>query len=544
MVEAQEAPLHVVGGARHAGRVELGLHPVDPPARQERHERPGALAVPELQDRRVPRGEGVPARGRLVLLPHLAQVAPVHGEAPCVVDRGLGRGHAPHEVARAVLEHGRGLPDRDALAAAGSSGPRAARAARPASTAAEQAPGDPGPQALGLPRRRHELGRRRLARRDGRLERVAAGQHRGDDERRGGAAPRLLLEAGEDRPLDRGVETGHEGRRLDRPLVAVLAHELGQGLALEGAAARVELVQHEAEGVDVAADADLAALQLLRRHVARRPRAHVLLAERLGEAGQAEVGDAHVALAVEHEVRGLEVPVQHALLVRGGEPGAELSRDVEGLVGRQTADAPQERREVLAVHQLHGQEEVALRLPHVVHAADRRVGDLPGHPDLAVEPGEPLAVRVEAVGKELEGDRLVELQVVGPVDLAHPAAAEEPGDAVAPRQDRPGHEPLAARAPRTRSRGFAPGPAKASARRSPGAGGGAGRAVGDVQAGPAGRTRPVGRAQRCRAAWTGEGHLRDSTVWIRRSERKKCRPGRGIASAAGKECRPAAGVRS
>ena len=212
---------------------------------------------------------------------------------------------------------------------------------------------------------------------------------------------------------------------------------------MEGTAAGVELVEHEAERVDVAADADLAALQLLRRHVAGRPRTHVLFAERFGEAGQAEVGDAHVALAVEHQVRGLEVPVEDTLLVRGGEPRAELPRDVERLVGRQPADAPQERREVLAVHQLHGQEEVALRLPHVVHPADRRVRDLPRHPDLAVEPREPLAVCVEPVRQELEGDRLLELQVVGPVDLAHPAAADEPGDAVAPRQDRAGHEPLA-----------------------------------------------------------------------------------------------------
>ena len=202
---------------------------------------------------------------------------------------------------------------------------------------------------------------------------------------------------------------------------------------------------------------DLAALQLLRRHVAGRARAHVLLAERLGEAGQAEVGDADVALAVEHDVRGLEVPVQDALLVGGGEAGAELARDLERLVGRQPADAPQERGEVLAVHELHGQEEVALRFPHVVDAADRRVRDLPGHPHLAVEAREPLAVRVEAVGQELEGDRLLELQVVGAVDLAHPPAADEPDDAVAAGQDGPGHEPLAARAPGAARWGSRPG---------------------------------------------------------------------------------------
>ena len=116
------------------------------------------------------------------------------------------------------------------------------------------------------------------------------------------------------------------------------------------------------------------------------------MAQRLGEAGQAEVGDAHVALAVEHHVRGLQVAVQHALLVRRGQPGAELPRDLERLVRRQPADPPQQRGEVLAVHELHRQEEVALGLADVVDAAHRRVRDLARDAHLAVEAREPLAV--------------------------------------------------------------------------------------------------------------------------------------------------------
>ena len=107
----------------------------------------------------------------------------------------------------------------------------------------EARPGRPRAQPLGLAGRRDELGRRRLARRDRRLERVAA--RRASRRRRGpraAGASRLLLEAGEDRALDRRVEVGHERRGLDRPLVAVLARELGEALALEGAPAGDELV--------------------------------------------------------------------------------------------------------------------------------------------------------------------------------------------------------------------------------------------------------------------------------------------------------------
>ena len=63
------------------------------------------------------------------------------------------------------------------------------------------------------------------------------------------------------------------------------------------------------------------------------------------------------------------------------------------LSGGQPADAPQERGEVLAVHELHREEEVALRLAHVVDAADRRVRHLARHAHLAVEAREPLARR-------------------------------------------------------------------------------------------------------------------------------------------------------
>ena len=168
---------------------------------------------------------------------------------------------------------------------------------------------------------------------------------------------------------------------------------------LNGAPAGEELVQQQAEAVDVAAHRDLAPLQLLRRHVGRRARPDVVARKRLGQGGEAEVGDADVALAVEHHVRGLEVAVEDALLVRGGEPAAELARDFEGLVGRQPPDAPHERGEVLAVDELHREEQVVVRLGHVVHAADRRVRDLPRQAHLAVEPLEPVLRRPRCRGE-------------------------------------------------------------------------------------------------------------------------------------------------
>ncbi len=61
-------------------------------------------------------------------------------------------------------------------------------------------------------------------------------------------------------------------------------------------------------------------------------------------------------------------------------------------------------------------------------------------PHLGVEALEAARRPRRASGQELERDRLAELQVVGAVDLAHAAAAEQPDDAVALGEHGPGRE--------------------------------------------------------------------------------------------------------
>ena len=78
--------------------------------------------------------------------------------------------------------------------------------------------------------------------------------------------------------------------------------------------------------------------------------------------------------------------MEDPLIVRRGETGAELARNLHRLVLRQSADAPQERREILAVDVFHREEVVAVDVAHVVHAADVRVRDLPRDFHLGHEP--------------------------------------------------------------------------------------------------------------------------------------------------------------
>jgi hypothetical protein len=128
------------------------------------------------------------------------------------------------------------------------------------------------------------------------------------------------------------------------------------------------------------------------------------------------------------------------LLVRRGEPGTQLSRDLESLVRRQTADAAQERSEILAIHVLHRQEVAPLQLSHVVHAAHVWVRHLPRQANLGEESVAPAGIFGESLRQELQSHHLAELDVVSPVDFAHASPPDEADDAVAIRQHRPRRE--------------------------------------------------------------------------------------------------------
>ena len=132
---------------------------------------------------------------------------------------------------------------------------------------------------------------------------------------------------------------------------------------------REHLVEHQPQRVDVAACRDLAPGLLLRRHVGGRAASQIADRDLFRERGQAEVGDAHLAPAVDHDVGRLQVAMQDPALVRGGESRADLSCELDGFVLRQPADAPQKRAEVLAIDVLHRQEVHALDHADVVDAA-------------------------------------------------------------------------------------------------------------------------------------------------------------------------------
>ena len=185
----------------------------------------------------------------------------------------------------------------------------------------------------------------------------------------------VALEAALEQPAE--ARRGRGGKRSpgDR-LLDHRGQDVRDRLAVEEPAAGQHLEQHDAEGPDVGALVDGLAPRLLGGHVGggaedqagrgagagqgRRLRQGgraagervVVSAPGLGEA---EVEDLDLALRGQLDVRGLEVAVHDALLVGLLEGLGDLHRDGDRFVD---GDRPplQPLREVLAFHQLHGDE--------------------------------------------------------------------------------------------------------------------------------------------------------------------------------------------
>jgi hypothetical protein len=130
-----------------------------------------------------------------------------------------------------------------------------------------------------------------------------------------------------------------------------------------------QLEQQRSDGVHVGLCCQSAAGELFRRHVCRRAGnlPGLLL---VCEARKAEIGNPHLAAAVEHHVGRLQVTMEDTAIVGRSQTGTHLPHDLDGFVRGEPPDASKERREILAVHILHRHERPPVPLADVMHTAD------------------------------------------------------------------------------------------------------------------------------------------------------------------------------
>jgi len=217
-------------------------------------------------------------------------------------------------------------------------------------------------------------------------------------------------------------------------------HCVREGRAFEGPLPGQHLEEHAAEGPHVSAMVDLLAPSLLGAHVGRRPHDRRPVAGGRGPGGslrvdrgfpdglgQTEVEELHPAVKTDTDVPGLEVAVQHALLVRRLQGQRDLLGDRERLA-KWHGPSAKTIREALAFHELYDEDgQAVVGFLETVEGGDAGVVEGGEDAGLLPQAGEALGLEGELVGKRLEGDLAVQLRIAGAVDLAH-ASGSEPGD--------------------------------------------------------------------------------------------------------------------
>ena len=87
-----------------------------------------------------------------------------------------------------------------------------------------------------------------------------------------------------------------------------------------------------------------------------------------------------------------------AAVVRGGESGADLPRQLHRAFLWEASDAAEQRREILAVHVFHREEGVTLGFADIVDAADVRMRDLARHAHFGVQLRQARGIAVDGLG--------------------------------------------------------------------------------------------------------------------------------------------------
>ena len=218
---------------------------------------------------------------------------------------------------------------------------------------------------------------------------------------------------------------------------------LGVRVSLERLLAREQLVEDRSERKNVRAVVDRESLHLLGRHVARRPhdrpglrvaracrRARLLArSDGLDSLRQAEVEDLEVAVSRDEEVLRLQVSVDDALLVCGGEALCDLQRVVNGLLlaDRTRVELSAQR---LAFQKLHDRVSDAVLVSEVMDREDVRMRKRRDRLRLALEPCECVGIGSNGLRQNLDRDIPIELPVPRPIHLAHSPGSERGEDLV------------------------------------------------------------------------------------------------------------------
>ncbi len=232
-----------------------------------------------------------------------------------------------------------------------------------------------------------------------------------------------------DRPLDDLHERARQIRALvaepaDAPLCVPLAH-LRQRAGHDREAPGREVVEQHAGAVDVAVSRGTIAAQHLRRHVQRRAGEirNGGLARQIALASGAEVHQQDAAAPIAHHVLRLDVAMQQAGRVHGGQRFTDVHADERRLARGEPALLLQDLFERPAFDELHPEPGVAVGARRAEHRHDTAVPDAREQPSFGGDDGRVRALL--GLGDQLERDFAIELRIPGPVHRSVGSAADD-----------------------------------------------------------------------------------------------------------------------
>ena len=138
--------------------------------------------------------------------------------------------------------------------------------------------------------------------------------------------------------------------------------------------------------------------------------------------GQAEVEHLDAAFARDHDVGGLQVAMNDALIMGGGERVAECAGDIDDLLDREPA-VGDHAVEWQTFDQLHGQEVNAVAFFDRIDGDDVRMVELCERLCLAPKAAETLGILRHFGGQYFKSHVAAKLGVGGAIHLAHAASA-------------------------------------------------------------------------------------------------------------------------
>jgi len=141
-------------------------------------------------------------------------------------------------------------------------------------------------------------------------------------------------------------------------------------------------------------------------------------------AGDAEIHHDDAAGFFDHNVLRFQVAVDHTFGVSGVERGAGLVDDVGAFFEGEAPLLLDERREVFALDELHGDELHTIGFTEVEDADDVFLSDFPGKDEFLLEALKNLFVDREFRADDFQGDQTVEFEVPSFVHGAHAAFSE------------------------------------------------------------------------------------------------------------------------